>query len=136
VDDFISGPYLLRTITPGGVIYGIATHTGNFYVGGVNVWAAGFVGELLAGSGFPYVGNANEAVALATDSAGNLWVADATGEVDFWGQGGGSGFLTLSYGPAESWWTAFAGRLHLSNQNGNEIQVYSTSSGALLHTIQ
>ena len=136
LDDFISGPNLLRTITPGGVIYGIATHTGNFYVGGVNTWAGGFVGELLAGSGFSYIGSANEAVALATDNAGDLWVANATGEVDLWISGGGSGFLTLSYGPAGIVVDSVRGRLYLSNENGNEIQVYSTSSGALLHTIQ
>lgn len=136
LDDFINGPFLLKTFTPGGAIYGIATHAGSFYVGGVNTWAGGFVGELLGGSGFSYVGSANEALALATDSAGNLWVANATGEVDLWINGGGSGFLNLSYGPAGIVVDSVRGRLYLSNQNANEIQVYSTSSGALPHTIQ
>jgi len=127
---------LLRTITPGGVIYGITVHAGAFYVGSVNVWAEGFVGELLDGGGFPFIGNAAEGLALTTDAGGDLYVANATGSVDFWGSQGGVQILQLNYAPEGIAVDSVRGRLYLSNQNGNQVQVYSTTNWTLLHTIQ
>jgi DNA-binding beta-propeller fold protein YncE len=133
VDD--SGTPLLKTITPGSTVYGITVHGSEFFMGSVNDWFAGFASELLTGSGFFGYGNGYEALALTTDSAGYLWVANATGEVDYWGPQGGYAVLQLGFGPEGIAVDSVRGRVYLSNQNGNQVLVYSTS-GALLHTIE
>ncbi len=126
---------LLKTITPGNSVYGIAVHGPIFYFGSTTEWAVGFGPELLTGGGFYGAGNGYEALALTTDSAGDLYVANATGEVDFWGSQGGYAILQLSYSPEGIAVDSVRGRVYLSNQNGNQILVYSTT-GSLLHTIE
>lgn len=126
---------LLRTITPGYVVYGVTVHTGHLFVGSVNAWTEGIVSEVLAGGGLPGYGNAYEGLALTTDSAGYLWVANATGEVDYWGPQGGYAVLQLGFSPEGIAVDSVRGRVYLSNQNGNQVLVYTTS-GTLLHTIE
>jgi YVTN family beta-propeller protein len=130
-----NGAPLVKTMTPGYTVYGITVHGSQFYTGSVNEWTEGFVGELLTGGSPIYAGNAYEGLALTTDTAGDLYVANATGEVDFWGPGGGYAILVLGFGPEGIAVDSVRGRVYLSNQSGNQILVYNTS-GTLLHTIQ
>jgi len=98
---------------------------------------------LLVGSGgFPVFQSTNGGVAaLATDSAGNLYVGtfdvvNTTGEVNFWGPKGKVVCLQgLSFEAAGIAVDRARGRVYLSNPPGNQVFVYSTK-GTLLHTIQ
>jgi len=138
--DTIQGPNLLSTIALSPVPeYGIAVHGGDLYVGTIYAWKKGFVSELLAGvGGFPVVQSTLVGVnALATDSAGHLYVVTGYGEVDFWGPKGGPVVIVPSPGfvPAGIAVDSARGRIYLSNLPGNQVLVYSTK-GTLLHTIQ
>lgn len=126
---------LIRTITPNSVVYGITVRGADFFFGSVNYFGGGFVGELLAGDAFTSAAPADEALALTIDSAGNVYVANATGTVDIWKKGQGSQLLQLDFGPEGIAVDSVRGRIYLSNLNGNQVLVYSTS-GTLLHTIQ
>jgi len=128
---------MLKTITPGVTTYGITVHGSVIIAGSVNEWVIGYASEMLAGvGGFFGEGYADEALALTSDSAGNFYVANATGEVDRWGALGGGAILQLAFSPEGIAVDLDRERVYVSNQNGNQVLVYSTSNGALLHTIQ
>jgi DNA-binding beta-propeller fold protein YncE len=158
--DTINGPFLLTTITFPGGSYGcltipsacaIAAHAGDLYVGGAPVgfptqpgfWAKGFVSEFLAGGGGFRVFQSTTTgvvVALATDSAGDLYdalsIGNANGEVDFWSpKGGPVVFLKNLATPAGIVVDSARGRVYLSSALANEVLVYNTK-GTLLHSIQ
>ena len=144
--DNLNGPFLLTTIPLNAsgcepFKCAIAVHAGDLYVGeflSPNGWEKGFVSELLAGGGrFPvFQVTTSGVVALATDSAGHLYVVTGNGEVDFWGPKGKVFFLqTSGFIPAAIAVDSARGRVYLSNFLGNSVLVYSTK-GTLLHTIQ
>jgi DNA-binding beta-propeller fold protein YncE len=136
LDDTIQGPNLIKTINAGFVLYGIAAHGGELFAGSVNNWFGGYPGEMLAGTaGFEFFAQATSALALTSDKAGNVWVANANGEVDRWGAGGGFIIATVNYAPEGIVVDSARGRVYLSDQTGNQVQVFSTT-GTLLHTIQ
>jgi len=140
--DTIKGPFLLTTIAldPNLGPYGIAVHGVDLYVGTASSWEKGFVSELLvAAGGFPVLQSTDSpVVALATDRAGDLYVVNGNGEVDFWGPAGEVVFLPPSGSTIFRAGIAVdsaRGRVYLSNFQGNQVLVYSTK-GTLLHTIQ
>ena len=140
--DTIKGPFLLTTIAldPNLGPYGIAVHGVDLYVGTASSWEKGFVSELLvAAGGFPVLQSTDSpVVALATDRAGDLYVVNGNGEVDFWGSAGEVVFLPPSGSTIFRAGIAVdnaRGRVYLSNFQGNQVLVYSTK-GTLLHTIQ
>ena len=144
--DTVNGPFLLTTIRPASPgPFAIVVHSGDLYIGTGADWEKGFVSELLAGGGgFPVIQSTNgQVIALATDSAGDLYVGTffdvqpPVYEVDFWGPKGKVVFLQkqLGFAPAGMVVDSARRRVYLSNQQGNQVLVYSTG-GTLLHTIE
>ena len=142
--DTIYGPFLLRTITPTATFpHGVAVHAGDLYIGTDGDLEKGFISELLAGAGGLLVMQSTFPVmALATDRAGDLYdeiidTGNGNNEVDVWTpKGGPVVFLSqLSFTPAGMVVDSARGRVYLSNQQGNQVLVYSTN-GTLLHTIK
>jgi hypothetical protein len=114
-------------------------HGGDLYIGTTSDWEKGFVSEWLAGvGGFPVIQSTKNGVAaLTTDRAGDLYVVQTNGEVDFWGPKGGPVVILqgFSFPPMDIAVDSARGRIYLSIQQMNQVLVYSTK-GTLLHTIQ
>ncbi len=126
-------------VAPGNVpIYGIALHNQFFAWGTVNQAVTQYADQALGSAGAGgWGGAADEALAVAFDSTGNLYYGDADNSVWFvnFNQGVAS-FETLSFTPAGMVVDSTRGRVYISNQQGNAIEVYSTATGGLLKTIQ
>lgn len=125
---------------PGGnvPVYAIALHNQFFAWGGVSQTTVQYADQALGSAGAgAWGGGADEALAAAFDSTGNLYYGNANNTVSFvnFGQGVAS-FQSLSFTPEGMVVDSTRGRLYISNQQGNAIEVYSTANGALLKTIQ
>jgi hypothetical protein len=133
-----SQPYsLVRTLTPSFPMYGITVSDGAFSWGSnTSVSQIAATPALASGtiSGYGY-GN-DTGIALASDASGNVYMGNLDGTVNI-----ASplvyeyGFIQLPFAPSGIAIDNVRGRVYFSNQNGNEILVYSTA-GALLKTIQ
>lgn len=131
-------PAYAKMFTPNVPIYGLATHGQFFAWGGVSVATVDYSDDILgAGVGTAWAGNADEALALAFDVTGNLYVANVNGAVNYinFSEGSESQFVILPFAPAGIAVDSKRSRIYFSDQNGNALAVYSTA-GALLKTIQ
>jgi streptogramin lyase len=131
-------PPLAQSFVPNVPIFGLATHGQFFAWGGVSVVTVDYIDQILGSASLSaWAGNADEALALAFDATGNLYVVNANSTVDFvnFGTGEESQFAALSFTPAGIVVDSTRGRVYISNQNGNAIAVYNTA-GTLLKTIQ
>jgi DNA-binding beta-propeller fold protein YncE len=119
-------------------IYGIALHNQYFAWGSVNEVVTQHADQALGSAGAGSLAiSADETLAVAFDSAGNLYYANADNSVDFLNFNLGiTIFKTLSFTPAGMVVDSTRGRVYVSNQQGNAIEVYSTANGLLLKTIQ
>jgi hypothetical protein len=119
-------------------IYGIALHNQFFAWGTVNQTVVQYADQALGSAGAgAWGGTADEALAVAFDSTGNLYYGNADNSVWFVNFSLGlTTFETLSFTPAGMVVDSTRGRVYISNQQGNAIEVYSTTTGALLKTIQ
>ena len=129
----------IDTWTPGARIDSIATQGEWFVVGKDTTWSQPPAGEFLTNKGttgerqFP---SHYEAVAATFNSAGNYYMAQATGEVDIINPATGSRIFLLmaTYPPGGIAVDSKRGHLFLSNSIGNTIDVYTTK-GVYLTTI-
>src|ERR1700683_240064 len=131
-----SGPASYQNIfvAPGNVpIYGIALHNQFFAWGTVNQVVAQYADQALGSAGAGgWGGGADEALAVAFDSTGNLYYGNADNSVNFVNfTQGVSPFEALSFTPAGIVVDSTRGRVYISNQQGNAIEVYSTANGSL-----
>ena len=129
---------LVQTFTPNALIFGIATHGQFFAWGSVNAAAVQYIDQILGSSiSGGVAGTADEALALAFDATGNLYIVNANSTVDFFDFGTSleTQFAALPFTPAGIVVDSTRGRVYISNQNGNAIAVYNTA-GTLLKTIQ
>jgi DNA-binding beta-propeller fold protein YncE len=137
-----TGPatYMQTFVPPSNApVYGLATHKQFIAWGSVNAFSVQYVDQILGSiAAINWSGPASEALALAFDSTGNLYIANANNMVYYGIFAAGEGFLfaSLPFGPAGIAVDSARGRVYISNQQGNAIAVYSTSSGALLKTIE
>ncbi len=127
-------------VPPGNVpIYGIATHNQFFAWGGVSLATIQLIDQTLQGADtVEFLSYATEGLAVAFDHTGNFYVANANNTIIFdnVGQGLEYSFATLPYSPEGIVVDSTRGRVYVSNQQGNAIDVYSTVNGSLLKTIQ
>ena len=119
-------------------IYAIALHNQFFAWGTVNQMVTQYATQALGSAGAgAWGGTADEALAAAFDSTGNLYYGNADNSVSFVNFSQGvSQFEALSFTPAGMVVDSTRGRVYVSNQQGNAIEVYSTANGSLLKTIQ
>jgi hypothetical protein len=129
----------LRTFSPVFPIYGLTVGAGTVSWGSNNQvdFAPATLG-LVQGS-LSYAGYGNDTgVALATDAAGNVYMANLDGSVNIatpLGYEYGP-FQQLSFSPAGIAIDNVHARVYFSNYNGNSISVYDKNTGALLKTIE
>lgn len=130
---------LVQTYTPAqGPIFGIATHGQFFAWGSVSQVETQYIDAMLgSGALTPFGASCDEAIAVAFDRAGTLYIVNATQTVVRFNFATTQEvvFATLDFSPAGIAIDNARGRVYLSNQQGNAIAVYSTS-GTLLATIQ
>jgi hypothetical protein len=136
-----SGPAAYQNIfvAPGTApIYGIALHHQFFAWGSVNQVVTQYADQALGSAGAgAWGGAADEALAVAFDSTGNLYYGNADNSVWFVNFGNGvTPFASLPFTPEGMVVDSTRGRVYISNQQGNAIEVYSTVNGSLLKTIQ
>jgi DNA-binding beta-propeller fold protein YncE len=129
---------LVRTLTPGTNVYGIAIG-GEWFVWG-NGSAMTYVyasPELLTGLSYGELLTDGSGAALAADAKNNFYFASTDGSVYVANPDGrvGHPFPQLPFVAAGIAIDNMRGRVYFSNYNGNSIAVYSTA-GALLTTIQ
>ncbi|MGB2604247.1 MAG: hypothetical protein WBC78_11680 [Candidatus Sulfotelmatobacter sp.] len=137
--EFVEGA-LVGTFTPSqGPVFGIATHGQFFAWGSTTQVETQYIDAMLgSGAATPFGANADEALALAFDQNGNLYIVNANQTVfrfSFANNTTEVTFATLDFTAAGIAVDNARSRVYISNQNGNAIAVYSTS-GALLTTIQ
>jgi hypothetical protein len=128
---------LVRTLTPGTNVYGIAIGGEWFAWGnGSTIMYTYASPELLTGQADGLV-TGGSGTALAADAKNNFYFANANGLVDIYSPytNIGRSFLQLPFSASGIAIDNVRGRVYLSNYNGNSIAVYSTA-GALLTTIQ
>jgi NHL repeat len=136
--EFVEGA-LVRTFTPSpGPVFGIATHGQFFAWGSTTLVETQYIdGMLGSGALSPFGANADEALALAFDQNGNLYIVNATQTVFLFSFANNTTevtFATLDFTAAGIAVDNARSRVYISNQQGNAIAVYSTS-GVLLTTI-
>lgn len=119
------------TLPLGEAAFGITTHGGDLEVGTTAFMGFGYTAELLQGKGFAGIGGLEEALALATDSAGNIYESNAAGLLT----GPQGTILTEPFGIEGLAVDKTRGRIYVSNQNGNAVLVYNLQ-GVLLHAIE
>jgi DNA-binding beta-propeller fold protein YncE len=120
-------------------IYGLAARKQFIAWGSMNVVNLYYVDQILGSAGAgEWAGTAFEALALAFDSRGNLYIANANNTVYYGNFATGDllPFASLPFSPAGIAVDSARGRVYISNQQGNAIAVYSTANGALLKTIE
>lgn len=120
-------------------VYGLAAHKQFAAWGSVNAAYVQYVDQILGSQGATeWAGAASEGLALAFDSTGNLYIANANNTVNYadFATGGVVQFLSLPFSPAGIAVDSARGRVYISNQQGNAIAVYSTANGELLKTIE
>jgi DNA-binding beta-propeller fold protein YncE len=135
----VNGRIEVVTFTPTVSVYGIAAHGTSFAWGSANFFYLEVTSLILAGQG-PNVyggGDADEALAMAYDKSGNLYIGNGSGELDLCEHG--------TFGVSILAQTGFSingvavdsarGRIYLSNESANEIAVYSTA-GKLIKVIK
>jgi DNA-binding beta-propeller fold protein YncE len=120
-------------------VYGLAAHKQFIAWGSVNAAYVQYVDQILGSIGaVEWAGPASEGLALAFDSTGNLYIANANNTVYYvnFAAGGVSQFASLTFSPAGIAVDSTRGRVYITNQQGNAIAVYSTANGTLLKTIE
>jgi YVTN family beta-propeller protein len=134
-----NGPVLMQTYNPQLFLSGIATHGQFLCWGTTNVVQLQYVDQTLIGDagGGVLLGIADEAIALAFDQSGNVYVVNANQTVNYvdFANGLTYSFASLGFNGEGIVVDSVRGRVYISNQLGNSIAVYSTS-GTLLKTIQ
>jgi len=127
------------TFTLSSQVYGIAAHGPSFAWGSVNFFYLEMTSLILTGQGANVYGggDADEALAMAYDKAGNLYVGNASGELELCKNGT---FAVSTLAQTGSSINGVAvdstrGRIYLSNESANEIAVYNTA-GQLIKVIK
>jgi NHL repeat len=132
---------LIKTLSTGNAIYGIATGEGEFAFGSnsiVQIYST--TQTLVNGLVYGYEAGGNTGLAVAIDKAGDIYMGNLDNSVKIVVPVPASGghvqpFVQLSFVASGIAVDSVRGRVYISNYNGNSISVYSTA-GTLLHTIQ
>jgi hypothetical protein len=129
----------VRTFAPVSPIYGLTVGANTVAWGSNNQvdFAPATLGLTTGTLNYGGYGN-DTGVALATDSAGNVYMANLDGSVNiatqqFYEYGP---FAQLSFPPSGIAIDNVHARVYFSNYNGNSISVYDKNTGALLETIK
>jgi hypothetical protein len=136
-----SGRGLTATYTMPTAPLAIATYGASFAWGSLSNFNLDIATYLLDGQllnvGVYAVGSANEALAMAYDNAGDLYVGDAAGNLYFckYGTFATTTLAQVGFGIEGIAVDNARGRIYLSNEGANQIAVYSTA-GQLITVIK
>jgi sugar lactone lactonase YvrE len=128
----------VQTYTPSGPIFSMATRGQFFAWGGVSVAVVQSIDWTLTGHDpIELLSYANEACGVAFDQLGNLYVVNVNNQLFYYNITDSTDAISdLPFTPAGIAIDTVRDRMYISNQQGNSISVYSTTTGALLTTIQ
>ena len=133
-------PALVQTFNTGATLYGIAVQENTVALATTNL-GVGFASALSTISSGAFNASASagndSGIALASDGQGDFYIANFDGSVWIvYTNATEDSFLQLDFTPAGMAIDKVNGRVYFSFFQGNEILVYSTTTGALLETIK